>query len=276
MNTTTTETRGKEASPIVKITTNTIGMGHPRKWLLAGIEDYRRSPFLSFFYGVFWVLLSAAVTAFAIFMGYWHWLLPLVAGFMFIGPLVAVGSFGIRKSVTLGRRPGITDAFAGWKDHRGQLAMVGLMMLIFLLAWIRLATLLFALFFGLELPTPGELYASLLTTPNGISMVVAGIAAGGLMAFGAFTISVVAIPTVMDHNLTFMEGIEASIRSVTRNFQPMLLWGAMITACVAIGVVTFYVGLLFVLPVLGYASCHAYRDLVNIAHMLDEESQGKR
>ena len=53
-------------------------------------------------------------------------------------------------------------------------------------------------------------------------------------------ISVVAIPTLMDQDLTFMEGIEASVRCVARNFRVMLLWAVILTLCVLVGVLTFY------------------------------------
>lgn len=93
-------------------------------------------------------------------------------------------------------------------------------------------------------------------------MLAVGTVAGGILAFGAFAISVVAIPTLMDQDLTFMEGIEASVRCVARNFRTMLLWAAILTGCVVVGVMTFYIGLALILPVLGHASWHAYEELV--------------
>jgi uncharacterized membrane protein len=206
--------------------------------------------------------LSIAITLGAYTLGYWHWLLPMIAGFMFIGPLVAVGSYGISLALERGRVPNLGDAFGSWRPHAGQLAMMGVMMMIFFLAWIRLATLLFALFFGFEVPSPATLYTALVTTPEGLSMLAVGTVAGGVLAFGAFAISVVAIPTLMDQDLTFMEGIEASVRCVARNFRPMLLWAAILTGCVLVGVMTFYIGLALILPVLGHASWHAYEELV--------------
>ncbi|MDR5897532.1 DUF2189 domain-containing protein [Halomonas vilamensis] len=263
MSSTTTKTRERADGPTVKISINPVGMDRPRAWLTAGIEDFRRAPVISLVYGMFWVGLSIGVTVGALKLGYWHWLLPLIAGFMFIGPLVAVGAYGVSQALERGRPPNLGDAFGSWKPHAGQLAMMGVMMMIFFLAWIRLATLLFALFFGLEAPSADVLYASLLTTPQGLGMLAVGMAAGGVLAFGAFAITAVAIPTLMDQDLTFMEGIEASIRSVARNFRPMLLWAAMLTGCVIIGVLTFYIGLALILPMLGYASWHAYEDLVH-------------
>lgn len=254
----------KQTGATLKITINSVGMDRPRAWLVAGFQDFREAMAVSLAYGMFWVGLSIAVTVGAFTLGYWHWLLPLVAGFMFMGPLVAVGSYGISRRIEEGKVPNLGDAFGAWTSHTGQLAMMGVMMMIFFLAWIRFATLLFALFFGFDVPSPDTLYTALLTTPEGLGMLAVGTVAGGVLAFGAFAISVVAIPTLMDHDLTFMEGIEASVRSVARNFRPMLLWAAILTGCVLIGVMTFYIGLALILPVLGHASWHAYEDLVRI------------
>src|SRR5690554_6693067 len=269
MNAATTTAHDKAAATRVKITIRPVGMDRPRAWLAAGIEDFRQATAVSLAYGMFWVGLSVAITMGAISLGLWHWLLPMVAGFMFVGPLVAVGSYGISRALEAGRAPHLGDAFGAWRSHAGQLAMMGVMMMLFFLAWIRLATLLFALFFGFEAPGMRELYAGLLTTPDGLGLIAVGTVAGAVLAYGAFAISVVAVPTLMDQDLTFMEGIEASVRTVARNFRPMLLWAAILTGSVMIGVLTFYIGLALILPVLGHASWHAYEDLVRCEPLED-------
>lgn len=241
-----------------------VDIDQPRKWLSAGISDFRQAPVISLAYGLFWVGLSLAVTAGAFMLGLWHWLLPLLAGFMFLGPLVAVGSYGISRRLSEGYAPSLGDAFGAWSSHTGQLAMIGVMLMIFFMAWIRSATLLFALFFGFSVPSPVDLYVILFTTPEGLGMLAVGTGVGAILAFGAFAISVVAIPTLLDRDLTFMEGIEASIKSVSRNFRPMLLWAAILTGCTIAGIATFYIGLAVILPVLGYATWHAYEDIVGV------------
>lgn len=263
MGTSITKPLDQADSAVTKIIVKHIETDRPKAWLAAGFEDFRRAPIVSLAYGLFWVGLSVAITTGAIQLGFWHWLLPLIAGFMFVGPMVAVGCYGISKAIEDGKTPHLGHALGHWRPHGSQLAMVGVMMMIFFLAWIRLATLLFALFFGLEVPSPEVLYASLLTTPQGLGLVAVGTVIGGLLAFGAFAISAIAIPVVMDRDMSFMEGIEASIRCVIANFRPMLLWGAMLTISFVLGVLTFYIGLALILPVLGYASWHAYEDLVS-------------
>lgn len=248
-----------------------VDINRPRQWLSAGISDFRQATSVSLAYGLFWVGLSLAVTAGAFTLGLWHWLLPLIAGFMFLGPLVAVGSYGISRSLEEGRTPTLGDAFGAWASHPGQLAMMGVMMMIFFMAWIRAAMLLFALFFGFHVPSPIELYVTLFTTPEGLGMLAVGTVVGAVLAFGSFAISAVAIPTLMDRDLTFMEGIEASVKSVARNFRPMLLWAAILTGCTLVGIATFYIGLAVILPVLGHASWHAYEDLVGVEHPNDSQ-----
>ncbi len=254
----------RTSSAGARLVIHRIDINRPRTWLAAGISDFRAATRVSLAYGLFWVGLSLAVTVGALSLGLWHWLLPLIGGFMFLGPLVAVGSYGISRSLEEGRTPTLGDAFGAWTSHTGQLAMMGVMMMIFWLAWIRGAMLLFALFFGFHIPSPAELYTALFTTPEGLGMLAVGTCVGAVLAFGSFAISVVAIPTLMDRDLTFMEGIEASVKSVARNFRPMLLWAAILTGCTLIGIATFYIGLAVILPVLGHASWHAYEDLVGV------------
>ncbi len=127
----TTRSNPHSAAPSVKIIINPVGMDRPKAWLAAGIEDFRRATAVSLAYGMFWVGISIAVTVGALMLDLWHWLLPLIAGFMFIGPLVAVGSYGISRALEANRAPHLGDAFSAWKPHAGQLAMMGVMMMIF-------------------------------------------------------------------------------------------------------------------------------------------------
>ncbi|MDG1097696.1 MAG: hypothetical protein P8N23_08895 [Methylophilaceae bacterium] len=54
----------------------------------------------------------------------------------------------------------------------------------------------------------------------------------------------------------------ASLLSVARNVIPMSLWALTIVLLVAIGFTTHLIGLIITMPIIGHASWHAYRDLV--------------
>jgi uncharacterized membrane protein len=42
----------------------------------------------------------------------------------------------------------------------------------------------------------------------------------------------------------------------------MLLWAAIVAVLTFVGMATFFLGLVIIFPLLGYATWHAYRDLV--------------
>ncbi|MCC5793445.1 MAG: DUF2189 domain-containing protein [Chromatiales bacterium] len=241
---------------------NQVSAAQPWTWIAAGATDLRRAPGVSLGYGAIWAGLSVLLTAVLYALGLFYWLLPMLSGFMFLGPMVAVGTYAISQDLAAGRTPGIGRALGAWRRNPMQLALMGLALLIFMIAWIRIATLLFALFFGIGAPDPARLYSTLLLTPTGLGMVAVGTAVGAVLAFGAFAISVVALPMLMDRQVSMLEAVVTSLRCVALNSRPMLLWAALLTLFVLVGMLTFFVGLVLLLPLLGHASWHAYRDLV--------------
>ena len=74
------------------------------RWLEAGWTDLRRHPSAGLGYGLFIAALSYAVVACLQYLDAVYLLLPLAAGFMFGGPLLAVGLYEIGRRG--GERPG--------------------------------------------------------------------------------------------------------------------------------------------------------------------------
>lgn len=247
---------------IAPIPVSQVGAERPWRWIAAGVADLRRAAGVSLTYGAIWVILSFVLSAGLYSAGLFYWLLPMAAGFMFLGPLVAVGIYAISRDLADGEPPTLARAFASWRVNTMQIALMGVALMIFMIAWLRIATILFALFFGMETPNPQDLYTSMLMTPNGLGMIAVGTAIGAVLAFGAFAISVVSIPLLLDREVSVLEAIEASVRCVALNFRPMVLWAVILTTFILVGMFTFYIGLVLVLPLLGHASWHAYRDLV--------------
>jgi len=66
----------------------------------------------------------------------------------------------------------------------------------------------------------------------------------------------------MVRDVDVITAIRTSIKAVTVNPPAMLLWAALIAASVAVGIVTFCIGLVVVFPLVGHATWHAFRDLV--------------
>jgi uncharacterized membrane protein len=253
--------RPDEPTGVAPIPVRQVGSDRPWRWLAAGAADLRQAAGVSLGYGAIWVVLSFILTAGLYAAGLFYWLLPMTAGFMFMGPLVAVGTYAISRSLAAGETPSIAGAFAAWRKNTMQLALMGVTLMIFMIAWMRIATILFALFFGMETPNPQDLYSTLLLSPNGLGMIAVGTAIGAVLTFGAFSISVISIPLLLDREVSVLEAVEASLRCVALNVRTMLLWAFLLTVFILIGMFTFYIGLIVVLPLLGHASWHAYREL---------------
>jgi uncharacterized membrane protein len=67
---------------------------------------------------------------------------------------------------------------------------------------------------------------------------------------------------MLDRKTDFITAILTSITAVRANLAPMALWAALIVIFTGIGLITFYLGLAIALPLIGHATWHAYRSLV--------------
>jgi uncharacterized membrane protein len=129
-----------------------------------------------------------------------------------------------------------------------------------MLAWMRAAVIIYALFFGLR-PFPGlnEIVHILLTTPEGWGMLVVGTATGGLFAAFSFAISTFAIPMLLAQDTDAFTAMGTSISLVWNNLGPMLVWGVVVLALFALSLATGLLGLIVIFPLLGHATWHSYR-----------------
>ncbi|MEM1401257.1 MAG: hypothetical protein AAGF58_15325, partial [Pseudomonadota bacterium] len=75
--------------------------------------------------------------------------------------------------------------------------------------------------------------------------------------------SVVSIPFLLDRpQANLFQAVSASWRASMQNKSAVFLWAAMIVVLIAIGFATAFIGLIIVLPVLGYATWAAYEDMI--------------
>ena len=255
-----TEIAGASQSLVLPV--RRVGVDEPWAWLTAGWRDLSRVPVVSLTYGAAFVVVSFLLTLGLWLFGLFYLVLPLAAGFMLVGPVVAVGLYEVSRRLEQGRSVTLADTLAAWYSHRGPIATMGLVLMLFLLAWIWLAFLIFALFFGPAPPSWEHLVTTLLFSTDGIPFLIVGIAVGGVLAAFVFAMTAVAIPALLDRDIGVLSAILTSFAAVLRNWRLMIGWGALIVVFTAAGLVTFYLGLAVTLPLVGHASWHAYRGLV--------------
>ncbi len=128
----------------------------------------------------------------------------------------------------------------------------------------ELALLLFALFFGTRAVPPLEASVRILFfTWDGLGLLIVGTAAGAVLAAIVFSLSVVSVPMLLVREMDAVSAMIASLRTVRRNPAVLVLWAWLIALLTACGLVTLYLGLIVTFPLVGHATWHAYRSLID-------------
>lgn len=223
-------------------------------WLVAGMTDFRNHRKIALAYGITLVALIWVLVWGFVHSGLGWMIPPMIAGGMLLGPMATVGLYRIsRRALGRGGR-GIAAP--------GQIFTLSVVMMVLVLAWIRAATLLFAVFYGLR-PFAGtvETLATLFTTPAGLALLTTGTLVGGLFAALGFAISVFGFPMLVDRDIDAFTAMALSFNATTANLRLMILWGACVTGLTLAGLVTGLLALIPLFPILGFATWHAYSDL---------------
>lgn len=250
--------------------TRTVPLGAPWTWLAAGWEDLRRSRGTSLVWGALFAAAGLVILLILHRYRMYNLVLPLVAGFMLVAPLLAVGLYHVSRELEQGRRVGIGTALGAWRRNAGQVALLGFVLGLFFLFWIRIATLLFAVFFGSEPPLafgsePPDLLGfieTVILTGRNLGFLVVGCLVGAALATIVFAVSAVSAPMLIDRDVTVFEAVLTSLRTVERNRSAMLLWAILIVLFTGAGFLVGFIGLAVTLPLVAHATWHAYRDLV--------------
>jgi uncharacterized membrane protein len=241
---------------------NTVSVDDTFRWLGAGWRDFRRSGAVSLIYGLLFVAAGLVLTVGLYMADLAYLIAPLMAGFLLVGPALTVGLYAISREIEEGRKPRLMVALKAWRANPIHLLALGLALVLFLIIWIRLAVLIFALSFPYTTPTAQAMFNTILFTGEGLVFLTLGTVVGSVMATLAFVTSVFSLPMMMDRKVDIIQAVVTSVVAVAMNFRVMAVWATLIVVFTVAGLVTFYVGLAVTLPLIGHASWHAYRAVI--------------
>lgn len=239
-----------------------VDTDRPWVWLSAAWRDMMAAPLVSFGYGALAVISSFVLVAGLAMENLEYLILPMAAGFMLLGPLFAVGLYETSRLLELGERPTLGKVAAAYQRNGMQIGGIGLVLMMALLAWIRVAFLIFALFFSAEPPAFDQLVDRIFFSAQTIPFLLTGTMFGAVIAAGVFSIAVVSIPMLLDRDTDVFTAMATSVAVVRENVRPMLVWAFLVALFTAAGMVTGFLGMALALPLIGHASWHCYRDLV--------------
>jgi uncharacterized membrane protein len=232
---------------------NTLELTAPLRWLRLGWKDVTSAPLLSLTYGIALTLLSLLITMFTWRYGTLALYVGLATGFMFIGPVLAVGLYSISRQLEEGRKPVIGYCILECKEHMRELLVLGLILMVVLLLWARAATVM-----NVFLPMQARPSWSQLLPFFGIGSMVGAVFAGMVFSASAFS-----LPMIMDRKADAITAVITSVNAVLRNKLPMLMWAAIIVLTVLLGFATALIGFLVLMPVIGHATWHAYKETID-------------
>jgi uncharacterized membrane protein len=253
----TTMTVGKHEALHIEI--RHVAVGQPREWLRRGWDDVKQIGKPGLAHGALIAILGAVL----LMLGSSHLYLTAAAvtGYLLVGPVMTTGLCELARRRAARERLGFDDSLrALTRNPEGLLHFAGVLALIALL-WFVFSAVVLETAFGASVPSLAvALWGG--AAPMTAAQVLAYVGAGAILAALVFTVSVVAVPLLIDRHATAGEAIRASARATVANLPAMLAWSALIVVVTAIGFVTLLVGMVIVAPLLGYATWHAYRDLV--------------
>src|SRR3954470_23398129 len=112
-----------------------IPVDRPWGWLAAGWRDLLATPRLSLACGLVPVLAGWLAITLLVWLDLPYLVLPLGAGFFFVGPFLAVGLYEISRRREAGFLVDRESVWLAWRRNPDQLALMGLLLLFFNLAW---------------------------------------------------------------------------------------------------------------------------------------------
>lgn len=246
-------------APFVWPSVRTIELRAPWRWLRAGWNDLRTAPGPGLFYGAVLALMGFLLTRYyAGAVG-----LALTTGFLLVGPFLAIGLYDVARRRERGETVALAPTLTAWKANLPSIGFYALILTLSLAVWIRVSVVVVALFFPDGTPTLAEFVGELGRSPDAWGFLLAYAAAGAGLALLVFATSAVSLPMLLDREkMDCVSAMIVSFNVLRQNFRPMLIWAAIVVVLTALGFVTAYLGLIVALPVIGYATWHAYRETV--------------
>lgn len=231
-----------------------LAAGQSVRWIAAGWRDLRASPGASLGFGLVSVLLSWLIAALAWRFGDLGLYLGLLSGFVFLGPLLAMTWYVIsarqQKGAPVSWRLACRDAL----HAAGDAIVFAIILLVVFLIWARAAAMVHIFFPLGGTPSPLDWAVFLVT----------GSAVGALFCAVIFAISAFSLPMMLDRHADTVTAMLSSINAVLRNKGAMLVWVLLIGGAMVLAVATLFVALAVLMPVLGHAAWHGYRDTLDV------------
>ena len=228
-------------------------------WLAKGWSDFMDAPTVGVAHG----LLMGAFGGLLLLLAWDRfWVLAgALSGFLMVAPILSTGLYAVSRALLRGEPAGFEAVWRVWSSLDRRLVKFGLLLMALGTGWVIASASLITLGVQPAVTTPSDFLQRVVLAPDP-GLFEIWLLVGGLMAAPVFASSVVAIPLLLDRKVDVQCAVLTSWRAVIANPVCLSLWALIVMSLSLLGLGTLMFGLILVMPVLGHATWHAYRDLV--------------
>lgn len=232
---------------------NKLDMQAPVRWLRLAWLDIKKAPKQSLTYGLIIVVLSYCVSFMVWSYGGLGLLTSLLSGFVFLGPVLAIGLYSISCQIQAGLTPKLGYCLREGKRHLSNELVFAVILSVIFLVWARAASLVH-IFYPETSNADWTQFVIFLT----VGTLVGSIFSAIIFCFSAFS-----LPMIMDKKVDVVTAVITSINAVLRNRAVLFLWACIIVLIVVIGFATAFIGFIILMPLVGHATWHAYQETID-------------
>ncbi|CAN8140263.1 Cytochrome b6 [uncultured Thiomicrorhabdus sp.] len=234
-------------------------------WLKKGWMDMAHAPAASLFYGA--IMALSVLLVYSSFRETPIMMFKIATFFVMLTPFLATGLYATSCQLSRNEKPNLMNSIFAWRHNKAEFAFFALLLGVVIAIWGRVTPLIGAIVESnsLLIINPNQGVMSFLTSEAGQAFMGYFLVGAVILAAIVFAVSVVTIPLLLrDHNIGAVSAMILSFKIVMQNKLVMSLWALTIGVLVTLGIVTFGLAMLVVMPLLGYASWHAFNDLIMV------------
>jgi len=264
-----------DQTPIQQTVIREVSVLQAFAWLVLGMRDLTELRWVSLAHGLVLALFGALITL-LVYDRFWL-LVGALSGFLLVAPVLATSLYALSRSLE-NKEPiawkTIWRTWSHWQDNHQDkrstdywcMVQFGLLLAIAATGWMLTSAALITLLSPDPIHSPVDFLRYVVAAKDGWLFEV-WLALGGVMAAPIFASSVITMPLLLDRRISLLRAVLLSWSVVLKNPLSMAAWAALLLVMTLLGLCSLFLGLIFVVPLLGHASWHAYRDLVDADHL---------
>ncbi|UUV05634.1 DUF2189 domain-containing protein [Ruegeria sp. YS9] len=232
--------------------------------LKAGFSDFLARPVMSGFFGLFFAVFGILLVWALIWLGQIWMIIPAIVGFPLIAPFAAAGLYEMSRRLQKGESFGWSEILSVMANQRKrEMGWMAFVTLFIFWVWIYQVRLWLAIILqNASFSDFDGFLNAVFFTPQGWIFLAVGTCVGAFLSAVLFSVTVVAMPLLLDRETNFISAMLTSLRVVSESPVVMLGWAAIISVTMLLSLVPAFLGLVFTLPILGHTTWHLYQRAV--------------